>query len=389
LKRYVTLKCSACAREKDELIDQTHYTPDRCTITLNCEGRLAPIGYTSAGTQTLSVPPTGLENWYPRGSVISSTTPVQADVLYNTSTGEKQQVVLAVYDPGSTISNSATAVLNLVAEQQTPRDYRQYVYRRSGSITVVNGVEDGAAKKVLRYDITGPTPDVVEVYVDGVKRNLGTGSTEYQLYDGSPGSPVPLNSVLFNSPVTGVLPQIDVIVTKPATISSIQLTFTRAIDNEGRVGTGAWEGVNRVSTPILGLYSLFYCDFANISSTFTTDVKLRLNMETPSLVVDSSNSNIDPNKAAILLSRSGLFTQLDRQKSTWIQLSDLGSNTNYLVVKLDAGKKNLFVTETSIRDVFPPLTVHRFDAPVLQSTDLTGNDDAAQPDNSIIIGPDA
>lgn len=337
----------------------------------------------------MSVPPTGLENWYPRGSTVTTTAAVQSDTLYNTSTGIKQQIVLAVYDPVSTISNSATAVLNLVAEQQTPRDYRQYIYRRSGSITVVNGVEDGAAKKVLRYNITGLTPDVVEVYVDGVKRNLGTGPTEYQLYDGTPGSPVPLNSVLFNSPVTGVLPQIDVIVTQQATISSIQLTFTRAIDNEGRVGTGAWEGVNRVSTPIIGSYSLFYCDFANISSTFTTDVKLRLNMETPSLVVDGSNSNIDPNKAAILLSRSELFTQLDRQRSTWIQLSDIGTNTNYLVVKLEAGNKKMFVTEASIRDIFPPLTVHRFDPPVLQSTSLTGNDNAAQPDNSIIIGPDA
>lgn len=389
LKRYVTLRCSVCARTKDELIDQTHYTPDRCTITLNCEGRLSPTGFTSAGSAVLSVPPDGLTNWYPRGSTITTTTTTpQADALYDTSTGIKQQIVLALFDPSHTISSNATIQLNLLAEQQTPKDYRQYTYRKSGSVTIVNGVEDGAAKKVLRYNITGINPDMVEVYVNGVKRTQGTGSDQYQLYDGTVGSPAPLNSVLFNTPVTGVVSQIDVTVSKAATLTTAQLTFQRVIDDESRVGTGAWEGVEYVTNVVEGPHTLFYCDFSTVSNTFSTDVKLRLNPNAPSILIDGVNLPITPSNAALLLSRAKLYTPLDRQRSMWIPLSALSTDANYMIVKLDAAVKTMFITEASAANLFPTLDVQRYGTRTLQSTNLTGNTDSAQLDNTIIIGPD-
>ena len=389
MKKYATLKCSACARTKDELIDQTHYTPDRCTITLNCEGRLSPIGYTSDGTSVLSIPPTGLTNWYARGSTVTPTVGLQADVLYDTSTGQKKQIYIAVQDPLQSFSSVAVLKLNLIAEQQTPKDYRQYIYRRSGSFTIINGIEDGAAKKVLRYNITGVDPDQVEVYVDGVKRTNGLGANDYQLYDGSIGSPVPLNSVLFNSPVTGAVPQVDVVVTKAATVSTVQLTFTRAIDDEARVGIGAWEGIDYVKSSVLGAYSLFYCDFTEVSGALALDIKLRLDPSIPSIIIDGPTTTVNPSAAALLLSRSQLYTQLDRQRALWVPLVELSSNTNYLMIKLVAGVKTLFVTELSAKNLFPVLDVVRFKSPSLETLHLLGNTDAAQLDNTIIIGPDA
>lgn len=318
--------------------------------------------------------------------------PLQSDVLYDTATGSKKQLVLAVSNStlGFNPSVNAVLTLNLVAEQQAPKEFRQYVYRRTGSFSVINGVEDGLAKKVLRYTATGVNPDLVEVYVDGVKREQGAGPNDYRLYDGSVGSPVPPNSVLFNSVVTGVAPQVDVIVTKAATISTTTLVFNRAIDDESRVGTGAWEGVDLVSHPILGDHSLFFCDFSEISSGLAVDVKLRLNPAVPSTIVDGGPPVvIQPQRVAVLLSRARLFTQLDRQRSRWVPLSQLEGANDYLLVKLIDGVRSMFVTETSALNIFPILQVVRFNAPTLQKTSLIGDDDAAELENTIIVGPDA
>lgn len=381
MKKYVTLQCSTCTRKKDELLDLTHYKPDRCTITLNCEGRLTPIGHTSDGTALLGVPPTGLSNWYARGSATISTTTLQADPLYDTSTGAKKQIVLAVSNDelGFTPSSSATVTLTLVAEQQTAKDYRQYTYRRTSSFTVINGVEDNQAKKVLRYSLTGSTPDVVEVYVNGVKRER---FVHYDLYDGAVGSSVPPNSVLFLSTQTGSSTQVDIVVTKAATLSTLTLAFARTIADEARVGTGAWEGVDAVKSAALGQYSLFYCDFTEDGSHLALDVKLRVQEIG---LTDGAPHTIT--QGAILLSRSKLFTQIDRQRSKWVPLNSL-LNANYMVVKLVNGSRSLMVTETAAIDLFPPLEIVRFKDPTL-TTNLTGNDDGAELDNTLIIGPDA
>lgn len=391
MKRYVSLKCTACARTRDSLIDLARYATDKCTITLGCEGRLFPVGYTSDGSTLIGVPPTGLTNWYPRTSTVTSTAEIKGDVLYDTSTGSKRQLILAVSntDIGMVPSAAATITLNLVAEQQIAKDYRQYVYRKTGAFTIVNGMEDGLAKKVLRYTVTGVTPDLVEVYVDGVKRNRGTGAADYQLYDGSVGSAVPPNSVLFNTVITGVAPQVDVIVTKAATLSTLTLNLTRMSDDDSRVGIGAWEGVDAVKNPATSqLFSLFYCDFSEVVGA-PVDTKLRVSSTTPSTLTDGTSVTLDPAWSSILLSRTKVYTELDRQRALWVPLSTLSSDGNYLVIKLLDGERQLLVTEASVADVFPALEVLRFNVPALRRTGLRGDSESAQLDNSIIVGPDA
>lgn len=378
-KRYVTLRCSICDRQKDQLINLTHYTPDRCTITLGCEGRLSPVGYTSDSTSLLGVPPTGLSNWYARGSSTSSNTPIVSDALYNTSTGTKQQIVLAVsgVDLGFTPSANSTVTVKFIAEQQSTKDFRQYTYRRSSPFTVVNGVEDNQAKKVLRYS----TADQVDVYVNGVKRAVGV---DYLLYDGSTTSPVPPNSVLFTSTQTGSSTQVDVVVSAAAAVSTAELVFTRATDDESRAGTGAWEGITAVKSPAIQQWSLFYCDFSEVGASLGLDVKLNVSEIT---LLDTVQYSVS--RASLLLSRSKLFTQVDRQRSMWVPIQNLTSNSEYLIVKLIEGVRSMMVTESSTKNLFPVLDVLRFDPAALQTTNLSGNSAAAELDNTLIIGPDA
>jgi hypothetical protein len=396
MKKYVQLKCSVCDRTRDSLIDLKYYSTDKCTITLGCEGRLSPAGYTSDGSTLIGVPPTGLTNWYPRSYVPVGTATLAETALYDTATGSKKQLVLAVSDTalGFTPTSNAVVTLNFVAEQQVAKDYRQYTYRETSAFTIVNGVEDGAAKKVLRYTVTGPTPDLVEVYLDGVKLTRGLAPSDYRLYDGTVGSPVPPNSVLFNSVVSGVAPQVDVIVTKAATLSTLALPFVRSVDDDSRAGLGAWEGIDAVKNPAqaagpLSRWSLFYCDVTELG-TIPVDIKLRLDASTPSTLTDTSGAvTLNPLWAAFLLSRTKVFTELDRQRAKHVPLSALSTNTSYFVIKLIDSERQLLVTEDSAVDVFPPYEVIRYNTSALRKTGLTGNSDSAQLDNLVIVGPDA
>lgn len=391
MKKFVELQCSVCKRTKDSLVNLTHYAPDRCTITLNCEGRLGIINYTGDGTSIPSVPPIGLTNWRARGSSLINNSGLQDTVLYDTSTGAKKQIVIAVSnaDLGYTLSAQSTFTLNMIAEQQTAKDFRQYTYRKTGIFTVLNGVEDSQAKKVLRYDLTAINPDVVEVYVNGVKRTRGTLPSEYQVYNGSINSAVPPNSVLFNSDIFG-LNQIDVIVTKASTISEVSLVFYRAVNDESRRNSGAWEGIAAVKSAAVGQFSLFYCDFAEDGGGLALGIKLRINEQKPSFILNTSGDQPTlVSNAVILLSRTKLYTQLDRQRSQCVKLSKLVTNTDYLVVKLVDGVRTLLVTENSATDVFPIFNVIRFAPAVLQTSNLLGNADAVELENTVIIGPDA
>lgn len=310
------------------------------------------------------------------------TSALQQDTLYNTSTGTKQQIVVAVpvNNLGFVPGPQAKLMLVLSAEQQTSKDYRQYTYRKSATFTIINGVEDGQAKKVLRYTTT----DQVEVYLNGVKRTNGV---DYLLNDGTATSPVPSNSILFLTTITGTSNQVDVVVTQEPTPDLKTIVFNRCIDDESRAGTGAWEGVDYVTSPIIGDWVLFYCDFSEISALFMLDVKMRFS--SASMVDVEDGPLYDVSLATMLLSRTKVTTPIDRQRAKWVDLTKLNTETDFLCVKTVDGVRSMLVTEASAQDIFPILDVVRFKAPTLQTTNLTGNSDSAEFDNVIINGPDA
>jgi hypothetical protein len=321
------------------------------------------------------VPPTGLTNWYQRGQQITGSSSIQPSELLSTSTGSKGQLVLAVRN-----KSVGPCVLELEAENQTAQDYRQYTYRRSGAFTIINGVEDGVNRKVLRYDLTGPTPDQVEVYVNGVKRTAGTGANQYQLYDGSVGSPVPPNSVLFNTQITGTNTQVDIIVRKASATSTVLFTLEHVIDDDSRVGLGSWEGIDYVrKLPSTDQWHLFYLDFDEIVQPIN-DVKLRVK----SVTVAGAGTPLSD--VAILFARSP-YTSLDRERSIWAPLSSLVNG--YLVVKLNDAVKTLMVTATALAEVFPALVVQRHNEPTFIRTGLSGSDEAVSLDHELVIGPDS
>lgn len=384
MKKYAKLKCSVCKRTLDQLVNLTHFVPNRCNITLGCDGLLKIEGYTNNGNTIRSTPEIGVTNWLPRGSTLSSAVVETQNQLVKLSTGTLQQVILAVKNVDAIADVQSTVNLLLIVEDATPKEYRKYTFRKTVSTKIINGIEDGPEKKTLRYDST----DLVEVFVNGVKIDNGTNSGQYQLYSNTT-SIVPPNSIYFNDTLPGSNAQIDVIVSKASVVTSITLPFRRMISDNSRVNLGAWEGTDYV-TVINGSvqkWYLYYCDISE-QANLPLNSELRISSDLLPVLQDGTSKILQLSECAFLLSVDGVFTHLDQIKSKWIPLNELNSVTKYLTIALEDSVKHLFATELSTKNIFPILVASNFYSKSAITTNLAGNSEASTLDNSIIIGPD-
>lgn len=389
MKKYIRLECDTCKRTIDKLVDNSRFSPDRCVITLNCRGKLQPVEYRS-NREITSTPEVGVVDWYPRGKTQEAAYALEEEVLVNTSTGTKQQLVLAVKLATAPLTTD-TALLVLEAKNDTPKEYKQFIFRRASEFSTLAGVEDAVTQKTLKFTAWGPDPDVVEVYLNGVKLEQGPGPQEYQLDDGTPSSSVPSNTVKFNTPVLPVgTYQVDVIVSKmqPAILES--LIFNRNKDDPNRINTGAWENVSHIQK------------FSSTSSSwenyylFTFDVEnnVQLNKDTilfpaasiPVVTIGSGGTALYAD-AAFLLARSP-YTKLDRYSNIFVPLSELDSNKDYLKYHSVEEQLRLEVTQTSLQTFFPAARVVKFNLEPTIKTRIAGIDEQVLAEGKIVVGPD-
>lgn len=381
MKKYLRLSCTVCKRTTDKLVDDTHFSPDKCTITFKCEGRLFPVEYRS-NANIISAPVTDVTDWRPRGTSLASEVNDATPSFINTATGTTSQIVLAVrmaVDPG--IGSTLTLTLNERAS--APKNYRQYIYRSEVSFSSVSGVEAGLEKKTLRYTTT----DNVEVYLNGVKLEQGLLPENYQLYDGTLTSSVPPNTVNFNQQIAlpGIT-QVDVIVSPAVVTTQVLLTFNRNQSDESRLNTGSWENVDRVeqlNASTWRPYYLFTLDLAD-----ATQLNLNTILTAASNAVVNGFINIPAADIEILLAREP-YSILDRYTNLVVPLTTLGFERDYLKYYVVNGVSVLYVTETAVAPVFPLLRVQKFSTEKTIQTALAGVTDQIVVDGSVIVGPDA
>lgn len=377
MKKYLRLTCTICKRSIDKLVDLTHYAPDECTITLNCEGRLLPIEYRS-NAEIAVAPALGVTDWRPRGTKVFNSPTDTAPSLIALETGTLKQLTLGVAlvsDPGE----GATHNVTFSVRADTPKAYRQYVYRMDQSFDSVAGVESGLEKKSLRFTAYGANPDLVEVYVNGVKRAEGTGTDDYQVYNGSNG--ILPNTIKFNSSIVQAgITQVDVIVSKEQASNDVTLTFTRNALDESRAGTGAYENVSYVdrfdetlAAPHLRRYYVFHLDL-------DTATQLSLNS-----ILVSPSTNTD---AIFLLARSP-YSTLDRYTDLVVELSGMDEERDYIKFYAVNSVTTARVTQTAISTIYPPLTLGKFAVEKTIKTQLPGVTEQITIDGAVITGPDA
>ncbi len=377
MKKYLRLVCSICNRTADRLVDNTHFVPDRCTITFRCEGRLFPIQYRSNGDIT-ALPAPGITDWRPRGQAVSINTAAAAE-LVNSSTGSLQQVVLAVA-LATPPSDTSTVQLLLNEQADTPRAYRQYVYRYETTFSTVSGVEAGLEKKTLRYS----TGDTVEVYLNGVKLVNGTGANDYQIADGV--SSVPPNTISFNTEIspTGIY-QVDVIVSAAVASTSTTLTFTRQTISaaNARPVLGAWDNVNYVER----LTTKYYLYVLDLSESTTLKLNTILTTAGSAIVTGPVPITLPTSSIKMLLARSP-YSQIDRYLNVLAPLENLAGGDGYLKYHVVDGVACLELTKSSVVPTYPLLKATKFNVETTITTALAGVDDQVTVDGSVIVGPD-
>lgn len=381
MKKYTRLNCSVCKRFTDKLVDDSHFTPDKCTITFKCTGRLSISEYRSNGGIT-SLPEVGIIDWRPRGQTIQNTG-TSENALVNTSSGQLSQIVLAVRLLPIQVPTASTLSVRLTQRADTPKAYRRYVFRKEGAFSSISGVESGLEKKTLRYSAT----DTVEVFLNGGPDDRGVPPTEFQLYNGSGSNGVPSNTVNFNTTVSlpGVT-QVEVIVAPAVQVTPVELQFVRNVNDESRRGRGSWENVDFVSrfngTTWVPFY-LFYLDLAD-----GTALKLNSVMTVDSLAVLNGIDNILSSSMHLLLARAP-YTQIDRYTNLTIPLDSLNFDTEYLKYYVQDGITVLNGTEKSISTVYPPMRVQKFVTENTIQKPVLGVSNQIVVDGNVIVGPDA
>lgn len=389
MKKYLHLACDKCNRGIDKLVDLTHFFPDKCVITLGCEGRLHPVQYRS-DAQIATTPEAGITDWRPRGSTQNQQIKDAAPVFINTSTGKKDQLVLAVRLDAEP-ADSSTLVLPLQIAADTPKTYRQYVFRYETAFTTVVGVESGLEKKTLRFNayssVSSPIPDIVQVYVNGVQRYQGPGTDDFQVYDGTSASSVPPNTISFNTAIDlSGNTQVDVIVSQPAAISTASLSFFRNQEDESRASTGAWENVSCVEEFISGVWTKFYLFTCDVSTSTALTLNTILTAST-SLVLNGT-VQVSLANAAFLLARDP-FSSLDRYTDISAPLTGMSPDSKYLKYSMVDNKPSLQVTESLLSTLYPPFRVNKFTYEKTIKTAVTGVTGQVTIDGNVIIGPDA
>lgn len=361
MKKYQRLKCTKCNRDIDKLVNITHYSPDRCTITQGCEGRLTPVEYrSSAGIATS--PEVGLTDWQPRGTTHTANPRLASPTLINLSTGSLSQIVVA------STANTPTITIEFEGKADKPKAYRAYVFRREGPFSTIAGVESGLEKKALRFT----KDDMVEVFLNGVKQEP---NTDYTIADGSASSVAPPNTIVFKNVVDqpGVA-QVDVIVSKEEVASSYYLVFKRNISDESRKNTGAFENIASVSgmihNPDWKTYYLYTLDLEKIDIPLNTIL-------------------VPKNSEAMLLLARRPYTQLDRYSTVVIPLQEMDIEIEYLKYFAVDGVPTLQATQESILQIFPPLRFNKFSVERPITTATAGIEEQLVIDGKVITGPDA
>lgn len=389
MKKFLRVVCDTCFRFTDQQVDNTRVSIDKCVITLGCKGKLQPAAYVS-NTQITPAPKVGVSDWVPRNFQASERVGVSGEEkLIDTSTGEVQQLVLAVSLTGQP-SDSSTVMLTLAARSNEPKNYRQYTYSFDTEFTTVSGIESGLAKKSLFFSVAGADPDLVEVYVNGVKKHRGQGAEDYKLYDPNDtfSQTVPQNTIVFNNKITpDFTTQVDVIVSKSAQLNTTQLTFYRNKDDPSRVKTGSWENASAVQRFAGGAQSaktfwLYTCDIGDV-----TNISLNSILYPTGTLTLNSTQQVSLSDAQLLFAKKP-YSTLDRYVDIYCQLTDLAQDTNYLKYHVVNGIPALEVTESSLTTSYPPAKVLKFNTESTIKSALAGVEDQLVIDGKLVIGPD-
>lgn len=158
---YIIYKCDTCTRETERQEDSRRPDPLRCTITLNCRGKLFRSGERAAKKFLFPSTTTSLVDWRARGTVVDpSTTSVEVAQISLCTTRTGQGLTIAT-------KNTTASSGSIVLYELTPElvKYKKFFYLINTVVQQIRGVDDSADRNTLRFIST----EKVKVFVNGVE----------------------------------------------------------------------------------------------------------------------------------------------------------------------------------------------------------------------------
>lgn len=372
MRNYLKLKCTVCGRKKDVKVDTRSSTFPKCSITLGCSGVLTPLQYTDSPDTITDAAPSGIQNWYSRFTNIVKYTQL-SDPNFPISYSDDAEVFIAVKLQDVVPDDSFKLQVTMESPATENKQFREYVFNTTTQIDKLVGVESGVGKKVLRFVSTGPSPEDITVFKNGVKLNEGSTAEDYKVSRAN--NNVQQNAIIFNSPIRGTN-QFKIIVSRPVPARTIVVEFDKLTQFDSV--SSCWGNTNAVSYR----NEMFYVFFKKFSGVPLSAGQV-LSIVRVDLVKEGHNTI--PLENCIILF-SGGPTPIDRVLTASANLDTLASIKYPIEVTKNDNTYVLSIKERYISEKYPPMIMKQFiDEGLLKSSIENSITDTIS--SSKVIGP--
>lgn len=379
LKKIITYQCNKCRRLKDFAATDLHAFVNLCTITKNCEGRLAPIATKNLRNVLASQPIDGISDWNSRfdqqQNILNNV--ANNDIRYDIATSETFALTLAVRKNSLPVIPS-DFTLRFAMQALNSLSYNEFNYYMTSSFDQVTGPDTSPSAKVLRFTVT----DTVVVFLNGVELSEGTGVKDYQLLYNSNNLGY---AIKFNTTST-ISTLIKVFVYQSQSVELTDpLVFTKnALLVSSSENKTAWSNVFTVDIDSIE-YELYTC---SDTSALPTNILLNVYPSNNQLSIDTSQ---DLNDYKFLASYKP-YTVADRIYQAMFPMDRLIDTESSIRMFYSKGesKQSLDISINSLYFPMKPITV--LTTELISNEILTGiistvSDQNIINNNSNIIGP--
>jgi len=346
MTNFTQFKCDTCHRKTEQLINQTHATLTKCTITYKCAGTLIKIG--SSDTQTLTTTAnynSTLPNWVPRGTVV----PVGSPVPASQPTINSAQDILSIAIPTADATESSLTMV-LEIQQVSNNSFTEFLFNRTGPVSLLAGKDDSSKRISLSFS-NGSNPDVLVVYVNGVE-------IDSSLYNRTVA-----NRLTFNPVLSSETSLIQVLVYQQVATSYTSLTFYKN-NVENPITPSAWSNVSTFEIPRGTSYTGYTC--SNVSGLL---INSRL-IVTSLIIGDTTLTGVSD--TGYFLRANSPFSNYDRDLLDAMPLSTMITSQQVIYYKADSNNSpKFFVDATTPVSLFPPISITELWTPNITTTSMS------------------
>jgi hypothetical protein len=405
-KRFAVYQCSSCERQIEIQQDPKSPGPSRCNITFKCPGLLSLVNTRSVRTELFPPVVFGLQDYIQRGTVIAAANATATVASANlTNSGDTSSLVLAglrksttsgtnhfyvigsqgntVYTENLTLNPLQLPVntkiyLNLYQLTAEILQYNQYIYNRSSNVQFVQGADDSAQSKNLRFS----SGDKIRVFLNGIEMVEGTFDTSIA------------NQINFTPMLTGTSNVIEIYVYQDITTAiSNGATLTQLMFKPLNVGTpadlaerdvNAWGDVGSVNLGGSEQFLLFCTDIGTLDSSASYGISSAHAVSETGITYDLDLSSLN------LLISYPPYGYADKDLTHYVNLNDLatGDGVISMSIGVKTGQQEINCAADYVTNTYKQLTIGVSVASSVTSKETNGTTlPITQMSNAFILGP--